>query len=221
MVDKQTEVIIYLDKFPIYVSIENNEKYSATYMSLCILRNKLIENGFVKKDFRDNMYFYKKINNSSIKIKEEELLECTIGPIYLYIKKEKDFSESSNILFYLEKRISEFEPVFKKLYKEFVFEYESNSKEKYQKYQNIINLWNDFKEYNDESFEYNNWYFIMKQDDLSLIRKMSLDIKKWIRQKEKTMAQIDLIYLNELEYKVNEEDFNFINSYINYTRISG
>jgi hypothetical protein len=43
----------------------------------------------------------------------------------------------------------------------------------------------------------------------------NLDIKKWIKNKEKIMTEIEIIYLNELEYKVNDEDFTFINNYIN------
>lgn len=201
----KTEIIVYLNKLPIYILLENQNKFSSTYMSLCTLRNKLIESNFVKKEFRDNMYFFYKKDNTYIKIKEGEILN---GTIYLYIKEEKDFSESSNILFYLEKRISEFEPVFKKLYEDLIAQYI------YKKYQDLIKLWNDFKDYNEESFDYNNWYFIMKQDDISLLRKMSLDIKKWLRQKEKLIAEIDIIYLNQLEYKVKEEDFNFINNYL-------
>jgi hypothetical protein len=54
----------------------------------------------------------------------------------------------------------------------------------------------------------------MKQDDIPLLRKMSLDIKKWLRKKEKLIAEIDIIYLNELEYKVTDEDYNFINNYL-------
>jgi hypothetical protein len=201
----KTEIIVYLNKLPIYILLENQNKFSSTYMSLCTLRNKLIESNFVKKEFRNNMYFFYKNNNNYIKIKEGEILK---GTIYLDIKEEKDFSESSNILFYLEKRITEFEPIFKTLYEDIIFEYT------YKKYQDLIKLWNNFKEYNDESFDYNNWYFIMKQDDISLLRKMSLDIKKWLRQKEKLVAEVDIIYLNTLEYNVKDEDFNFINNYL-------
>ena len=50
---------------------------------------------------------------------------------------------------------------------------------------------------------------------MTLLRKMSLDIKKWLRQKEKLIAEIDIIYLNQLDYKVKDEDFNFINNYLN------
>jgi hypothetical protein len=210
MINEQTEVVIYLEKLPIYVSIENQKKVSSTYMSLCILRNKLIESGFVNKENRDNMYFYKKIDNVLLKIKEGEILD---GVIYLYIKKEKDYSESSNILFYLEKRIANFEPVFKNLYDQFIINHNSN-KEKYEKYENFRKIWNEFKEYNNDSFDYNDWYFIMKQNDISLIRKMSLDIKKWLCQKEKIMAEVDIIYLNDIEYKISDNDFNFIMSYL-------
>jgi hypothetical protein len=111
-----SEIIIYLEKLPIYVSLENHTKFFSTYMSLCIVRNKLIESNFVKKEYRDNMYFYKKVNNTLKKLKEDDLLD---GIIYLYIKEEKDYSESSNILFYLEKRIADFEPIFNKSYEKF------------------------------------------------------------------------------------------------------
>lgn len=209
-----TEVIIYLEKLPIYVSLENQNKFSSTYMSLCILRNKLIESSFVKKENRDNMYFYKKVNNTYLKIKEGEILE---GTIYLYIKEEKDYSESSNILFYLEKRITEFEYIFKNLYEHFIKDYNNNNSEKYKKYESLNKLWDSFKEYNNESFDYNDWYFLMKQNDINdttLLRKMSLDIKKWLCQKEKIMAEVNIMYLNDLDYKVSDNDFNFINNYL-------
>jgi hypothetical protein len=159
------------------------------------------------------MFFYKKIDNKYLKIKEGEILE---GVFYLYIKDEKDYSESSNILFHLEKRITEFEPEFKKLYDEFILEHnKSNKEEKYNKYKLITNLWSNFKEYNNESFDYNDWYFIMKQNDVLLLRKISLDIKKWLSEKEMIISHIDLLYLNDLDYKLNDNDFNFINNYLN------
>ena len=160
------------------------------------------------------MYFYKKVNNTYLKIKEGEILE---GTIYLYIKEEKDYSESSNILFYLEKRITEFESIFKNLYEQFIKDCNSNNSEKYKKYESLNKLWNDFKDYNNESFDYNEWYFIMKQNDIyniPLLRKMSLDIKKWLCQKEKTIAEVNIMYLNDLDYKISDKDFNFINNYI-------
>ena len=212
--NKNKEVIIYFDSLPIYISIENEVKFSSTYMSLCILRNKLIESNIIKRENRDNMFFYKKINNNNyLKVKEGELLD---GILYLYIKEEKDYSEVSNILFHLEKRITNFEPKFKKSYEDFIYEHNQNNKdEKYNKYKIVCNLWTTFIDYNTDSFDYNDWYFIMKQDDIPLLRKMSLDIKKWLSKKEITMAEINLLYLNDLEYEINDTDINFVNNYLN------
>lgn len=210
MTDKK-EIIIYFDKLPIYISIENIKKISDTYMSLCILRNKLIESGFVKKENRENMFFYKKTDNNYIKIKEGDMLD---GVIFLFIKEDKDYSESINILYHLEKRIAQFELEFNNLHKDLILSFNKNNIEKYDKYRNTVKSWLIFKEYNNDCFDYNDWYFIMKQNDISLLRKMSLDIKKWICQKEKIISEIDLMYLNELEYKIFDDDFTFINKYI-------
>jgi hypothetical protein len=75
-------------EFPIYVAIET-EKSSNIYTSLYTLRNRLIDNSLIDKRHRYNLYFYKKIDNNLIKIKENDRLE---GIIFLNIEDELDYS---------------------------------------------------------------------------------------------------------------------------------
>jgi len=185
-------------EFPIYLYIETEES-SKIYTSLCTLRNKLIENSIIDKGLRYNLYFYKKVDDNLIKIKENDILK---GIIFLDIEDELDYSEPVNILFYLEKRITEFENDFKILFED-------------NKYTQIKKIWNKFKDKNIDCFDYAEWFTIMKPiKDIKLLYKMSLDVKKWIIQKKKIIIDIDLKLLNSIDITENITDYDIISKFL-------
>ena len=185
-------------EFPIYISIET-EKSSKIYTSLCLLRNKLIENSIIEKEMRYKLYFYKKIENNFIKIKENDILN---GIIFLNIEDELDYSEPVNILFYLEKRITEFEKEFNKL----------NELNDYTK---LKNIWSQFRDRNSDCFDYAEWYSIMEPvKGINLLYKMSLDVRKWIIQKERIISDIDLKLLNSITITEKNSEYDIINKFL-------
>ena len=196
----EVEVVIkskFLE-FPIYISIET-EKSSKIYTSLCLLRNKLIENSIIEKEMRYKLYFYKKIENNFIKIKENDILN---GIIFLNIEDELDYSEPVNILFYLEKRITEFEKEFNKL----------NELNDYTK---LKNIWSQFRDRNSDCFDYAEWYSIMEPvKGINLLYKMSLDVRKWIIQKERIISDIDLKLLNSITITEKNSEYDIINKFL-------
>jgi len=196
----EVEVVIkskFLE-FPIYVSIET-EKSSKIYTSLCLLRNKLIENSIIEKEMRYKLYFYKKKENNFIKIKENDILD---GIIFLNIEDELDYSEPVNILFYLEKRITEFEKEFNKL----------NELNDYTK---LKNIWSQFRDRNSDCFDYAEWYSIMEPiRGINLLYKMSLDVRKWIIQKERIISDIDLKLLNSITITEKNSEYDIINKFL-------
>jgi hypothetical protein len=196
----EVEVVIkskFLE-FPIYISIET-EKSSKIYTSLCLLRNKLIENSIIEKEMRYKLYFYKKKENNFIKIKENDILD---GIIFLNIEDELDYSEPVNILFYLEKRITEFEKEFNKL----------NELNDYTK---LKNIWSQFRDRNSDCFDYAEWYSIMEPiRGINLLYKMSLDVRKWIIQKERIISDIDLKLLNSITITEKNSEYDIINKFL-------
>jgi len=185
-------------EFPIYVTIET-EKTSQIYTSLCTLRNKLIENSIIDKRQRYNLFFYKRVDNNLVKIKENDVLE---GVIFLNIESEIDCSEPVNILFYLEKRITEFEEDFKRLY-------DSNN------YTELKSIWTKFKEHNIDCFDYAEWYTIMEPiKNINLLYKMALDVRKWLIQKEISISEIDLKLLNSVNTTENSTDYDIISKFL-------
>lgn len=196
----EVEVVIkskFLE-FPIYISIET-EKSSKIYTSLCLLRNKLIENSIIEKEMRYKLYFYKKKENNFIKIKENDILD---GIIFLNIEDELDYSEPVNILFYLEKRITEFEKEFNKL----------NELNDYTK---LKNIWSQFRDRNSDCFDYAEWYSIMEPiKGINLLYKMSLDVRKWIIQKERIISDIDLKLLNSITITEKNSEYDIINKFL-------
>ncbi len=199
------------NEMPIFINIDTTLS-STTYTSLCCLRNKLIESGIIHKNIRHNIYFYKKINGELIKVKENDILE---GTIYISIKDEKDYSEPTNILYNLERRIAIFEPIFKESYEKAYHSLNIDS----ENYIKLKNLWNNFKDTNSDCFDYNDWYFvnyISDQNVIMLLNKISIDIKKWLCQKEKAISEIDLLYLEKIttSVKVNDDDYNQLSKYL-------
>ncbi len=185
-------------EFPIYMTIDTL-KSSKIYTSLCTVRNKLIENNIVSKDLRYRMHFYKKIDGNLMKIKEGDILE---GIIILNIEDEIDYSEPVNILFYLEKRITEFEDKFKDLY---------NS----ENYIELKNIWSIFREENSDCFDYAEWYVVMRPiSGINLLEKMAVDIRKWFIQKERVIIDIDLMLLNKIVYEEKESDYDVVNKFL-------
>lgn len=185
-------------EFPIYVTIET-EKTSKIYTSLCTLRNKLIENSIIDKRQRYNLYFYKKVENNLIKIKENDILE---GIIFLNIENEIDCSEPVNILFYLEKRITEFEEEFNRLL-------ESN------RYTEVKSIWTQFRDNNIDCFDYAEWYTIMEPiKNINILYKMALDVRKWLIQKDILIFEIDLKLLNSVNVIENSNDYDIINKFL-------
>lgn len=191
--------------FPLCLTI-NTEKSSKIYTTLCSLRNMLIENGIINKELRYNMYFY---NEENLKIKESDVLS---GVIYLSLDNMPDYSEPCNILYHLEKRIATFEFNFKTLYEK--YNEEKENKDTY--YVILKKEWSEFKEINDDCFDYAEWYFIMKPiaPEIGLLSKMALDIKKWVIQKEKIIAEIDIDYLSRIEYKEKEDDYSLVENLV-------
>jgi hypothetical protein len=199
----------FILEMPIYLSIDL-EKNRGLYTNLCSLRNQLIESNIVEKSLRHHMCFYKKIDSNYVKIKEGDELD---GMIYLNIDDDIDYSEPVNIMYHLEKRITEFEREFKELYSNVL----KDDKFSVNCYVNIKKLWNVFKDRNSDCFDYAEWYFIIKPNGniTNILNKMALDIKKWISQKEKTMYDLDLSYLNIIQYTVNDNDFSIVEKFIN------
>lgn len=206
-IDKEIVIKTKLLDFPIYMTVKNYQIYT----NLCMVRNKLIENSIISKELRYKMYFYKKINGNLIKIKEGDILE---GTIYLNIEDDLDYSEPVNILFYLQKRMIDFEYKFQELYKNY-------EEENYNNIDNVNNIkflkdnWFKFKEVNNDCFDYAEWYIIMKPiKNINLLYKMAIDIRKWFIHKEKIISDIDLDLLNKIEYKENENDYDFIQKFL-------
>lgn len=199
----------FILEMPIFLSIDL-EKNRGLYMNLCGLRNQLIESSIVEKSLRHRMCFYKKIDNNYVKIKEGDDLD---GIIYLNIDDEIDYSEPGNIMYHLEKRIAEFEREFKEMYSKVYIE----DKFVINYYINIKKLWNSFKDKNSDCFDYTEWYFIVKPNGNkpNILNKMALDIKKWISHKEKIMYELDLSYLNTIQYIVSDNEFSNIEKFIN------
>ena len=134
-----------------------------------------------------------------IKIKENDRLE---GIIFLNIEDELDYSEPVNILLHLEKRIIEFEIEFNKLY-------ESN------RYNELKTIWTQFKDNNIDCFDYAEWYSIMEPiKGVSLLYKMAFDVRKWLIQKEKIIADVDLKLLNSINITENSTDYDIINRFL-------
>jgi hypothetical protein len=178
----------------------DTEKSSLYYTSLCTVRNKLIENNIIPKDLRYKLYFYKNINDEIIKIKEGDILE---GVIYLNIEETIDYSEPVNILYHLEKRITDFEKKFKycKERKGFI---------------ELKKIWDEFKDNNNDCFDYAEWYSIMSpiKPEIFLLNKIALDIRKWLAHKDKIISELNIIYLGTIDQKENEEDYDFINKFL-------
>jgi hypothetical protein len=163
----------------------------------------LIENNIISKDMRYNIYFYNENNES---IKESDVLS---GLIYLSIEDIPDYSEPANILYHLEKRISIFEFKFNNLYEKYKKDTETY-------YAILKKEWSEFKDINDNCFDYAEWYFIMKPiiPEIGLLSKMALDVKKWVTQKEKIITEIDIDYLSKIECKEKEEEYALIEKLI-------
>lgn len=202
----KTIVIKYIDNnqfvnFPIYLNIDTSLS-SNIYTSLCTLRNNLIENTIITRELRYKMYFYKKdeISGSLIKVKEGDILE---GTIYLKIEDQIDYSEPVNILYHLEKRITEFEKKFK---------YTKDRKS----FIELKELWLNFKEQNSDCFDYAEWFFVMKpiKQEIQLLNKIALDIRKWLVQKDKIMCELNLIYLSTILCKEEENDYEIMEKFL-------
>lgn len=198
----KTIIIKYINdinvNFPIYLSIDTS-KSSKMYTSLCIVRNNLIENGIVDRELRYRMHFYND-PSKQIKVKEGDVLD---GIIYLKIENEIDYSEPVNILYHLEKRITEFEKKFK-----------------YTKYRKIFlelkELWFNFREENSECFDYAEWFFVMRpiKDEIKLLNKIALDVRKWFIQKDKIISELNFIYLSTIIFEENEGDYEIIGKFL-------
>jgi hypothetical protein len=203
-IDKEIVIKTKLLDFPVYMTVKNYQIYT----NLCMVRNKLIENGIISKELRYKMYFYKKINGNLIKIKEGDILERTI---YLNIEDDLDYSEPVNILFYLQKRMIDFEYKFQELYKNYKQETENNI----DNIKILKNMWIKFKEINNDCFDYAEWYIIIKPiKNINLLYKMAIDIRKWLIHKEKIISDIDLEILNKTEYTENENDYDIIQKFL-------
>ena len=198
-----TIVIKYINEnnidFPIYLSIDTSLS-SKIYTSLCILRNNLIENRIISRELRYKIYFYKKDNINLIKVKEGDILE---GIIYLKIENDIDYSEPVNILYHLEKRITEFERKFK------------YTKER-KSFIELKELWLNFKEENSDCFDYAEWFFVMKpiKDEIQLLNRIALDVRKWLIQKDKIISELNLIYLSTITYKEDEKDYEIFSKFL-------
>lgn len=198
----KTIIIKYINdinvNFPIYLSIDTS-KSSKMYTSLCIVRNNLIENGIVDRELRYRMHFYND-PSKQIKVKEGDVLD---GIIYLKIENEIDYSEPVNILYHLEKRITEFEKKFKYT--------------KYRKsFLELKELWFNFREENSECFDYAEWFFVMRpiKDEIKLLNKIALDVRKWFIQKDKIISELNFIYLSTIIFEENEGDYEIIGKFL-------
>jgi hypothetical protein len=190
-------------KFPIHLCIDT-EKTCDLYTTLCILRNNLIENGIVRSEWRHRLCFYKKIEGKMIKIKEGDRFD---GIIYMNIENEIDYSEPVNILYYLEKRIAEFERQFQDLYQMVTCDL--------KKFIELKKIWFKFREENNDCFDYAEWFFVMDPlKEIKLLRKMSLDVRKWLIQKDKIISELNFLYLNSIIIKEGDNDFDIIEKYI-------
>ena len=108
----------------------------------------------------------------------------------------------SLILFYLEKRITEFEKEFNKL----------NELNDYTK---LKNIWSQFRDRNSDCFDYAEWYSIMEPvKGINLLYKMSLDVRKWIIQKERIISDIDLKLLNSITITEKNSEYDIINKFL-------
>jgi len=188
---------------PIYLTIDDIYKTKNLYTTCCTLRNQLIENNIIDKSFRHYMIFYKKIKDNFIKIKEGDILD--VQTIYLKINEEIDYSEPINIMYHLEERIANFEKEFSEFYRK-----------DYINYSEIKKIWKKFREENNDCIDYAEWYFVIKpnKNDIILLNKIALDIKKWVSNKEKIIYELDINYLNTISYTVKDEDFNFIEKFL-------
>lgn len=197
VVIKYINVINNID-FPIYISIDTS-KSSKMYTSLCTIRNNLIENGIVDRELRYKMHFYKDLS-IQIKVKEGDILD---GIIYLKIENEVDYSEPVNILYHLEKRITDFERKFK------------YTKER-KGFLELKNLWINFREENSDCFDYSEWFFVMKpiKDEIQLLNKIALDIRKWLIQKDKIISELNLVYLSTIICEEQEQDYELFSKFL-------
>lgn len=202
----KTIVIKYMDNnrsvdFPIYLTIDTSLS-SNIYTSLCTLRNNLIENRIVDKELRYKMYFYKRdeISQNLLKVKEGDILE---GTIYLRIEDAIDYSEPVNILYHLEKRITEFEKKFK------------YTKER-KSFIELKELWINFIEQNNDCFDYAEWFFFMKpiKEEIQLLNKIALDVRKWFAQKDKIISELNLIHLSTIMVTEDEKDYEIIEKFL-------
>jgi len=190
-------------KFPIHLCIDT-EKMCDLYTTLCTLRNNLIENGIVRSEWRHRLCFYKKIEGQMIKIKEGDRFD---GIIYMKIENDIDYSETVNILYYLEKRIAEFEIEFQSLQQVVTYDL--------KKFIELKKMWVKFREKNSDCFDYAEWFFVTDPlKEIKLLRKMALDIRKWLIQKDKIMSELNLIYLDSIQIKEDDNDFDVIEKYI-------
>lgn len=198
----KTIIIKYINDnnidFPIYLSMDTS-KSSKLYTSLCIVRNNLIENGIVDRELRYRMYFYNDLSRQ-IKVKEGDIID---GTIYLKIENEVDYSEPVNILYHLEKRITEFEKKFK------------YTKER-KSFLEIKKLWLNFREENNDCFDYAEWFFVMKptKDEIYLLNKIALDVRKWLIQKDKIISELNLVYLSTIICQEKENDYEIFSKFL-------